>query len=231
MDEIKIPAELSELYNRNDEIVKKKIMKELLTKPKKSDGDGFIYGYYSPYDKNLRNNFYMKLGRTERSNPEDRIIQQDGNIIFLQKSCVDRKLETLIQLFFSKNMLTRVINGKKQIEWFHFTERINIVKYVSLINDLIEETFDLSTYIQDPIREIKDGSILNLERNNVNQEKININKCTKEDLKKLPRIKDKLADKIVLYRTTTKFNCIDDIKKVPRVGEVVYEKIKDFICV
>lgn len=65
-----------------------------------------------------------------------------------------------------------------------------------------------------------------------NSEIININTATKEELKKLPSVGDVTADKIIAYREKNGgFKTIEDIKKVDRIGESTFNKLKDKIDV
>ena len=60
---------------------------------------------------------------------------------------------------------------------------------------------------------------------------ININKATKEELKTLDGIGDTLADNIIEYRKNNKFESIEDILNVNGIGESKYNAIKEYICV
>lgn len=62
--------------------------------------------------------------------------------------------------------------------------------------------------------------------------KVNINKATKDELKTIPGIGDVTAQKIIDYREANNgFTRIEDIKKIDRIGEKTFEKIKDKIDV
>ncbi len=62
--------------------------------------------------------------------------------------------------------------------------------------------------------------------------KININNATAAELESLPRIGPKVAQRIIDFREKNgKFNRIEDIMKVPGIGEKVFEQIKDKITV
>lgn len=62
--------------------------------------------------------------------------------------------------------------------------------------------------------------------------KININTATKEELKTLSRIGDKLAERIIEYRQKHgPFKSIEEIKNVNGIGEKIFESIKDSITV
>jgi competence protein ComEA len=63
-------------------------------------------------------------------------------------------------------------------------------------------------------------------------EKININTALAEELDKLPGIGPVTAKAIIDYRTKNgPFKTIDGIKDVPRIGDALFEKIKDQITV
>lgn len=64
------------------------------------------------------------------------------------------------------------------------------------------------------------------------ERKININTATKEELKTLNRIGDKLAERIIEYRQKHgPFKSIEEIKNVNGIGEKIFESIKDSITV
>ncbi|WP_039767656.1 MULTISPECIES: helix-hairpin-helix domain-containing protein [unclassified Caldicellulosiruptor] len=62
--------------------------------------------------------------------------------------------------------------------------------------------------------------------------KININTASKEELKTLDRIGDKLAERIIEYRQKHgPFKSIEEIKNVNGIGDKIFEAIKDSITV
>lgn len=64
------------------------------------------------------------------------------------------------------------------------------------------------------------------------EKKININTASLADLQQLPRIGEKVAQRIIDFRKEHgKFRKIEEIMKVRGVGEKVFEKIKDLITV
>lgn len=67
--------------------------------------------------------------------------------------------------------------------------------------------------------------------NNDDNDLININKASKDELKTLNGIGDTLADNIIEYRKNNKFNTIEDILEVNGIGESKFENIKEYICV
>lgn len=59
---------------------------------------------------------------------------------------------------------------------------------------------------------------------------ISINTASKEELETLPGIGPSLASRIIEYRSITPFSCLEDIKNVKGIGDKLFEKIKDRIC-
>lgn len=60
---------------------------------------------------------------------------------------------------------------------------------------------------------------------------VNINTADKKELMTIDGIGAKKADAIIEYRSKTKFNSIDDIKKVNGIGDKLFDKIKKDISV
>lgn len=61
--------------------------------------------------------------------------------------------------------------------------------------------------------------------------KININTATKEELDELEGIGEGIANRIIEYRKTNKFNTIEELKDVSGIGDAKYQKIAESICV
>lgn len=91
-------------------------------------------------------------------------------------------------------------------------------------------------------RYVKDGEkiIIPSSRNSQGMDKesisnennlVNINTASKEELLKLPGIGEVTAEKILNYRDNNNFTKIEDLKNVNGIGTATYNKLKDLICV
>ena len=60
---------------------------------------------------------------------------------------------------------------------------------------------------------------------------VNINTADKKELMTLEGIGAKKAEAIIDYRSTSKFNSIEDLKKVNGIGDKLFDKIKTSITV
>lgn len=64
------------------------------------------------------------------------------------------------------------------------------------------------------------------------EEKVNINKADSEELQKLDRVGEKMAQKIIDYRNQYNgFHSIDEIKQISGFGEKTFERLKDSLTI
>jgi len=103
MDYIKANTILNEYFNRNTDKIKKEILKLMTEPPSRADKSGWVYGFCSPKDKNMqfKDDFWIKIGRTERNDPYLRVDEWGGELLFCFKSSFNHRLERLLHLFFS----------------------------------------------------------------------------------------------------------------------------------
>ena len=110
-----------------------------------------------------------------------------------------------------------------------FTEYADIseLNLAEMLNDSDKDDIP-RLEVEKEIKESESDSEIQEENNN---NLVNINKATKEELKSLNGIGDILADNIINYRKTNKFNSIEDILNVDGIGESKFNSIKEYICV
>lgn len=105
--------------------------------------------------------------------------------------------------------------------------------------------FDGQITIQDIVNDIGVSSQANLQALSLNtlvkdestlylpvicDHSISLNTASKEELMTLERIGDKTAQKIIDYRNQQPFLYIEDIMNVPGIGEKMYMRIRDRLC-
>lgn len=59
---------------------------------------------------------------------------------------------------------------------------------------------------------------------------VSLNHASKEELMTLKGVGEKTANKIIEYRQTASFICLEDIMKVSGIGEKTYLKLRDLLC-
>lgn len=96
------------------------------------------------------------------------------------------------------------------------------------------ERINLAQYVEDAQHIIIPNVSDNIDKNEntVQNNKVNINKADKEKFMEITGIGESLADDIINYRNNNgNFITIDDIKNVSGIGDKMFEKFKDEICV
>lgn len=75
-----------------------------------------------------------------------------------------------------------------------------------------------------------DSVVVIPKKNEEGIERISINTASLEELDTLPGIGPSIAQRIIDYRTDTPFTSLEQIKEVKGIGDKMFEKIKDLIC-
>lgn len=108
----------------------------------------------------------------------------------------------------------------------YVTDEMVIVIYTKEELEKINNSIDYS--FNDAYQDYNNSKNKSSDNNNL----ININSASLEELKTLPGIGDTKAKSIIDYRESNgKFNSIEDIQNVKGIGSSLYEKIKNNITV
>jgi len=98
----------------------------------------------------------------------------------------------------------------------------NLLEVIELNNDA-----DISNLNKTMVLKDKDVIVINAKSE---IDKVSINSATLDQLTSLPNIGEKIAQRIIDYRTqVSSFRSIEDIMNVKGIGEKMFEKIKDLI--
>jgi hypothetical protein len=179
-----IKYKLDTLFYLNDKYTQKQILEVLSREPSETDSIGFVYGFNKNDHLSKSNyDFYIKLGRTIRD-PHTRISEWNGDQIFCKKSIYNKKFERLVHLFFNFAHEIIINKSKRELEWFHFTDKFRItenkiVRYVTYIDDIINELY--SSKSKSIIDSSKSKSIIDLSLDKPTKDKLIID-LTKPDL-------------------------------------------------
>ena len=140
----------------------------------------------------------------------------------------------------TKRSNTDHINLSKKLK----DESVIIIYSDDEIEKFIKDNKEIKTIIKYEPIEIEKECPNNINNSNIIEEKkdnktednssdklININSATKEELMTLTGVGESKAELIISYRNVSKFENIEDIKKVKSIGDSLFEKIKDNITV
>lgn len=164
----------------------------------------------------------------------------DTSVINLSKKITDE----MVIIIYSKDEI-KEFNKKKEELKNEQIDKEKIVKYeevkqecicpnntndacIKEENIIINETKDNNKEEDNSEADNKNEAKDKLE-NSSNNELININSASKEDLLKIKGIGESKADAIIDYREENLFKSIDEIKNVSGIGDSLFEKIKDYI--
>ena len=129
----------------------------------------------------------------------------------------------------TENADTSVINLSKKI-----SDEMVIIIYSRDQVKNFEETKKQEKIIQEKCEEPDENSLKNgacISNNETLNGKVNINTASKEELMSLNGIGESKADTIIQYREQSPFQTIEDLLKVPGIGENIFAQIKENIIV
>jgi competence ComEA-like helix-hairpin-helix protein len=127
--------------------------------------------------------------------------------------------------FFNKYPQDKINVQKLQF----MLDSISKAEKSTFIGTDIELNIDSTLALGDTI--VKPNELGSFKRKKLPLSKIDINQASKIELMKLPGIGEKMADVILNYRKTHKFNITTDFMKVKGIGKKKYSKIEKYIKV
>ena len=123
----------------------------------------------------------------------------------------------------TENADTSMINLAKLV-----TDEMTIIIYSK--EEILEKYKEEVCVCDCPI--ITNDACINSDNSNLENNLVNINTASKEDLITIPGLGEAKAEAIIKYREDNgNFKIIEDIKNVSGIGESLFEKIKDYITV
>jgi competence protein ComEA len=127
-----------------------------------------------------------------------------------------------------KSATTKNINLSKKLE----DEMVIVVSTKDSLNKTSSAIIKNDALITNEKKsEISINSDIESSFNELNNNLININSASLNELLTISGIGESKAEAIISYRSKNKFNSIEDIKNVSGIGESLFEKIKDKITV
>lgn len=154
---------------------------------------------------------------------------EDDIVVIKNQATNKKEIQVYICGEVKKPGVYKINDDKRIIDLVYlaggFTDNANL-EAVNLATKLKDED-----YIKIPTKNKneKDKGIID---SRDDEDKININTASIEELKKLPRIGDALAKRIIEYRNKNgPFKRIEDLKNVSGIGDKMFENIKDLISI
>lgn len=154
-----------------------------------------------------------------------------------------KKIITILFLIFILNIYTKFITNSEIVEpnQIQFQAEIKgeiinpgiyFIEDDETLEDLINKAGGL-TYEADIthlslLKSVLHGDVIVIPKKR--NEKVSLNSASKEELMTLSGIGESKANLIIEYRTNNTFKSIEDIMKVKGIGEKIFNKIKDQIC-
>lgn len=118
--------------------------------------------------------------------------------------------------------IVKISNGQRLYE--------AIEKAGGATNNADLNEINLAMILEDGQKIIIPSIAVNSNNSGIKDDRININIADKETLMELPGIGETLSQNIIDYREKNSgFKNIDDIKNVPKIGDITFERLKDLI--
>ncbi len=108
------------------------------------------------------------------------------------------------------------------------------LKYESNVKALISESGGLLENADDSnisyLRVLNDKDVIVIPEKNESITLVSINSASVEELDTLPGIGPSIANRIIEYRNEHTFTSLEQIKEVKGIGDALFNKIKELIC-
>lgn len=159
--------------------------------------------------------------------PNTKIIADDNK----NKDVKTEKLEDSIVIDISGEIKNPgIYKMKGRVRLYEIIDKAGGLKEEANINSINQ-----ARYVKDGEKIIIPSSRISqsIDKGSISNENnlVNINTASKEELLKLPGIGEVTAEKIINYRENNNFTKIEDLKNVNGIGIATYNKLKDLICV
>ena len=129
------------------------------------------------------------------------------------------KPSDVVENIETKQQITICVEGE-------YTKKLSF-SYKPQIKDVLNELQVENIYRFEETTQLASESVLYLP---YGEHLISLNQASLEELMTLKGIGEKTAQKIIDYRQETPFKMIEDITNVSGIGEKMYLKVREFLC-
>ena len=222
-------SELLKLFERNNKLTQKKIIEKLKSPPSKTDSEGYVYGFYKKTDINTRFDFYIKLGRTAKEVPQERINEWRGKQVFTILTNYNKKFERLVHLFFNFANVHRMCErfpNKKEIEWFKFERNLQIdmnfiISRIAEINQVLDNIHLRDEVVNESAQvETNSRESAQVETNPRESAQVETNPKESAQIETNKNQSDKVIHRININNCSRR-----DLERIKGIGKVLAERI------
>lgn len=151
------------------------------------------------------------------------------NVVNKKMESLDFSNNSILETSTQTSYLTVTITGAVNNPGTYTASRGEKLSYLITLAGGLKDNADNKTYNLSTL--LIDNTSYYIPSINSEVEKVSINNATIAQLDALPGIGSVLAKRIVSYRSSHGvFNQIEDITNVDGIGKVLFEEIKDLIC-